>query len=51
MNRYFFALGLGPAFALGACGGSEPITTVDNIVTPDAILPGNGVNAAADAAR
>lgn len=32
MNRYFFALGLGPAFALGACGGSEPVTTVDNIV-------------------
>ena len=49
MDRYFFALGLGPAFALGACGGSEPITTVDNIVAPDTILPGNGANVAAGA--
>lgn len=46
MNRYFFALGLGPAFALGACGGSEPITTVDNIVAPD---NGADANAAAGA--
>lgn len=37
MNRYFFALGLGPAFALGACGGqgNETVTTVDNIVASD----------------
>ncbi|WP_342250082.1 DUF4142 domain-containing protein [Sphingomonas sp. OTU376] len=45
MNRYFFALGLGPAFALGACGGSEPVTTVDNIVATDTIIPENSIDA------
>lgn len=60
MKQYFFALGLGPAFALGACGGSEKITTVDNIVSTDTIIPensidanaatGTGLNAAAEAA-
>ncbi|WHU02790.1 DUF4142 domain-containing protein [Sphingomonas sp. NIBR02145] len=44
MNRYFFALGLGPAFALGACGGSEPVTTVDNIVATDTIIPENSID-------
>ena len=45
MNRYFFALGLGPAVALGACGGSAPITTVDNIIASDTIVPENGSDA------
>lgn len=45
MNRYFFALGLGPAIALGACGGSEPVTTVDNIVASDTIIPENSIDA------
>ncbi|MEP9357843.1 DUF4142 domain-containing protein [Sphingomonas sp. KR3-1] len=45
MHRYFFAIGLGPAFALGACGGSEPVTTVDNIVANDTVIPENSVNA------
>lgn len=49
MNRYFFALGLGPAFALGACGGSEPVTTVDNIVATDTIIPENSIDANAAA--
>ncbi len=44
MNRYFFALGLGPAFALGACGGTannSTTTTVDNVATVDALAPDN----------
>lgn len=45
MNRYFFALGLGPAIALGACGGSEPVTTVDNIIATDTIIPENSIDA------
>lgn len=45
MNRYFFALGLGPAFALGACGGSEPVTTVDNVIASDTIIPENSIDA------
>jgi putative membrane protein len=45
MKQYFFALGLGPAFALGACGGSEPVTTVDNIVATDTIIPENSIDA------
>jgi putative membrane protein len=45
MKQYFFALGLGPAFALGACGGSEPVTTVDNIVATDTTIPENSINA------
>lgn len=50
MNRYFFALGLGPAFALGACGGgsrNETITTVDNILSPDMVVPGNAAGGGA----
>lgn len=45
MHKYFFALGLGPAFALGACGGSEPVTTVDNVVATDTIIPENSIDA------
>ncbi|MDG2534932.1 DUF4142 domain-containing protein [Sphingomonas sp. HITSZ_GF] len=45
MKQYFFAIGLGPAFALGACGGSEPVTTVDNIVATDTIIPENSIDA------
>ncbi len=46
MNRYFFALGLGPAFALGACGGSgEQVTTVDNVIASDTIIPENSIDA------
>lgn len=47
MNRYFFALGLGPAIALGACGGggAEPVTTVDNIVATDTTIPANSIDA------
>lgn len=46
MNKYFFALGLGPAFALGACGGSnEPVTTVDNVVATDTVVPENSTGA------
>ncbi|MFS2111895.1 DUF4142 domain-containing protein [Sphingomonas sp. Sphisp140] len=45
MNRYFFALGLGPAVALSACGGAEPVTTVDNIVATDTIIPENSIDA------
>lgn len=45
MKQYFFALGLGPAFALGACGGSEPVTTVDNVVATDTIIPENSIDA------
>ena len=49
MHKYFFALGLGPAFALGACGGSEPVTTVDNVVATDTIIPENSIDANAAA--
>lgn len=45
MKQYFFALGLGPAFALGACGGSEPVTTVDNVIATDTIIPENSIDA------
>jgi putative membrane protein len=45
MRQYFFALGLGPAFALAGCGGSEPVTTVDNIVANDTIIPENSIDA------
>lgn len=45
MHKYFFALGLGPAVALSACGGSEPVTTVDNIVATDTIIPENSIDA------
>lgn len=47
MNRYFFALGLAPAFALGACGGggTNTTTTVDNIVGTDSMAPINDVEA------
>lgn len=47
MNKYFFALGLGPAFALGACGGgtTNTTTTVDNIIGTDAMAPMNDVTA------
>jgi putative membrane protein len=45
MKQYFFALGLGPAFALSGCGGSEPVTTVDNIVATDTIIPENSIDA------
>jgi len=45
MNKYFFALGLSPAIALGACGGaSEPVTTVDNVVANETVIPGNGAD-------
>jgi putative membrane protein len=47
MNRYFFALGLGPAFALGACGGTtnETVTTVDNVVSSDSMTSSNMADA------
>lgn len=48
MNRYFFALGLGPAFALGACGGTannSTTTTVENVASTDAMTPGNDLDA------
>lgn len=45
MNKFFFALGLGPAFALGACGGTADntatTTTMDNMASTDTLDMGN----------
>ncbi len=47
MNKYFFALGLGPAIALGACGNPTNDTTAsaENVVSTDAMASSNAMDA------